>query len=130
MAIVAGTNSGVPSLRDASQSMGVAYPKYGVAASITTATNAASASIQLPVDANSKLYSAYVVLSNTLVWVNINTAGDAAVAGAANTYLVNGNGLPVVIPTPNGMIAGATAQISAINDSQAGASKVCVIGIW
>lgn len=129
MAIRAGINAGYASLRDPSQS-DLAFPRFGVAASITTATNAASASIQLPVDANGNLYTGYQVISNTLVWVNINTAADAAVAGAANTYLVNGNGLPVTIPTPIGMVAGATAQISAINDTQAAASKVNVIGIF
>ncbi len=128
MAIVAGYNVGVGAVRDANDAY-LAYPKFGVAASITTATNAASASIQLPVDANGKLYPAYLVAANTLVWVNINTNGDAAVAGAANTYLINSNGVEVCIPTPANMVAGATAQISAINDSQAAASKVNVIGI-
>lgn len=129
MAIVAGVNSGVAAVRD-SNNPAVSYPRLGVAASITTATNAASAAIQLPVDANGKLYSAYLVAANTLVWVNINTAGDAAVAGAANTYLINASGVEVVIATPFGLIPGATAQISAINDSQAAASKVNVIGIF
>jgi hypothetical protein len=128
MAIVVGVNVGVQAVRD-SNDADIAYPKFGVAASITTATNAASAAIQLPVDVNSRLYPAYVVSANALVWVNINTAGDAAVAGAANTYLINGSGVFVVIPTPAGLVAGATAQISAINDSQAAASKVNVIGI-
>jgi hypothetical protein len=127
MAIVVGANAGIGAVRDSNDS-DIAYPRFGVAASITTATNAASASIQLPVDANGRLYGAYQVSANALVWVNINTAGDAAVAGAANTYLINLNGTPQVIPTPLGMVAGATAQISAINDTAA-TSKVNVIGI-
>lgn len=128
MAVVAGSNVGVGAVRDANNA-DLAYPHLGVAASITTATNAASASIQLPVDASGRLYPAYSVSANVLVWVNINTAGDAAVAGAANTYLINANGIPQVIPTPANMVAGATAQISAINDSSASASKVNVVGI-
>lgn len=128
MAVVVGANVGVGAVRDANNA-DLAYPHLGVAASITTATNAASASIQLPVDAAGRLYPAYSVSANVLVWVNINTAGDAAVAGAANTYLINANGIPQVIPTPANMVAGATAQISAINDSSASASKVNVVGI-
>lgn len=125
MAIVAGSNVGVGAVRDANDAF-VAYPRLGVAATITIA--AASVAIQLPVDSNGKLYPAYAVNSNGLAWVNINTAGDAAVAGAANTYLLNASGVTVVIPTPPNMVAGATAQISGIMDS-GGAGKICVVGI-
>jgi len=125
MAIVAGINAGVAAVRDANDSY-VSYPRLGVAATITVA--AASVAIQLPVDANGRLYGAYAVNSNGLAWVNINTAGDAAVAGAANTYLINSSGVQVVIPTPPNMVAGATAQISGIMDS-GGAGKICVVGI-
>lgn len=131
MAIVAGVKSGLAALLDPNLAE-LGYPYFGVSASITTATNAASASIQLPVDAAGNLYSAYLITSNQLAWVNINTAGDAAVAGAANNYLINGQGNPVIIPvkkiTP-ALVAGATAQISAINDSAA-TSRICVIGIF
>lgn len=129
MAIVAGVKSGLAALLDPNLAE-LGFPYFGVAASITTATNAASASIQLPVDAAGNLYSAYLVTSNQLAWVNINTAGDAAVAGAANTYLINGQGLAVVIPVKKqNLVAGVTAQISAINDSAA-SSRICVIGIF
>jgi hypothetical protein len=125
MAVVAGVNVGVGAVRDANDAY-LAYPRLGVSASITIA--AASVAIQLPVDANGRLYPAYAVNANGLAWVNINTVGDAAVAGAANTYLINASGLQVVIPTPANMVAGATAQISVIMDS-GGAGKVCVVGI-
>lgn len=125
MAVVAGANVGVGAVRDANDA-DLAYPRLGVAATITITTT--SVAIQLPVDANGRLYPAYAVNSNGLAWVNINTAGDAAVAGAANTYLINSAGVQVVIPTPTNLVPGATAQISAIMDS-GGAGKVCVIGI-
>lgn len=127
MAIVPGVKSGLASLLDPNLAE-LGYPYFGVSATITIA--AASVAIQLPVDANGNLYSAYLLTANGLAWVNINTAGDAAVAGAANTYLINGQGNPVVIPVKKqGLTAGATAQISAIMDS-GGAGKVCVIGVF
>jgi hypothetical protein len=128
MAIVTGIASGVASLTDPNLAGELAFPYLGVAATITIA--AASVSIQLPVDATGKLYSAYVVNSNGLAWVNINTAGDAAVAGAANTYLLNSAGVPVIIPVKKltALVAGAGAQISGIMDS-GGAGKICVTGI-
>lgn len=125
MAIVVGVNRGVGAVRDANDA-DVAYPRFGVAATITI--SAASVAIQLPVDANGNLYPAYLITANGLAWVNINTAGDAAVAGAANTYMINGSGVSVVIPTPANMVAGATAQISGIMNS-AGAGLINVIGI-
>lgn len=129
MAIVAGVKSGLAALLDPNLAE-LGAPYFGVSASITTATNAASASIQLPVDANGQLYSAYIITANQLVWVNINTAGDAAVAGAANTYLINSQGIGVIIPVKKlNLVAGATAQISAINDSAA-TSRICVTGIF
>jgi hypothetical protein len=127
MAVVVGLNSGVASLTDPNLAGELAFPYFGVAATITIA--AASVAIQLPVDSTGKLYSAYLITSNGLAWVNINNAGDAAVAGAANTYLINGSGVAVVIPVKKlGLVAGATAQISGIMDS-GGAGKVCVVGI-
>lgn len=127
MAIVTPVNGGVASLTDPNLAGELAFPYLGVAATITIA--AASVSIQLPVGSDGKLYSAYLVTSNGLAWVNINTAGDAAVAGAANNYLINGSGIAVVIPVKKlGLVAGVTAQISAIMDS-GGAGKVCVVGV-
>lgn len=125
MAVVVGANRGVGAVRDANDA-DIAYPRFGVAATITI--SAASVAIQLPVDANGNLYPAYLITANGLAWVNINTAGDAAVAGAANTYMINGSGVSVVIPTPVNMVAGATAQISGIMNS-AGAGLINVIGI-
>jgi hypothetical protein len=126
MTIVVGApTTGLAALRDASQSE-IAYPRLG--ASVTIVTSSSSASANLPTDANGKLYSAYLVTASANAWLNFNTAGDAAVAGAANTYLVNGNGLGIVIPTPIGAVPGATAQASAIQDAAAG--KVCIIGIF
>lgn len=125
MAIATPANSGVACLRDAGQS-DLAFPRFGVAASITVTV--ASVAINLPVDQNGSLYKAYSVSATGNAWVNINTAGDAAVAAAANNYLVNGSGVSFVIPTPAGLVPGATAQISGIMDS-GGAGKICVIGI-
>lgn len=125
MAVQAGSNVGVGAVRDSNDAF-VAYPRLGVAATITIA--AASVSIQLPVDANGNLYPAYAVNANGLAWVNFNTAGDAAVAGAANTYLLASTGTELIMPTPPKFVAGATAQISGIMDS-GGAGKICVIGI-
>jgi hypothetical protein len=127
MTIVTPLNSGVASLTDPNLAGELAFPYLGVSTTLTIA--AASVSAQLPVDSTGKLYSAYAVVANGLAWVNINTAGDAAVAGAANNYLINSAGIAVIIPIKKlALVAGATAQISAIMDS-GGAGKVCVIGV-
>lgn len=123
MAIVSGQNAGqgAVSLNDTP----VAAIKLGVPATITVA--AASASATIPTDANSVKYSAVLLTASTGTWFNFNTAGDAAVAGAANTYFLPGNGVPliVVIPTVSGVTA---TQISAIQDSAGG--KLCIIGVF
>lgn len=118
-------NTGARPSRDANQQTQGAT-QLGASTSITT--GAASASAQLPVDANGKLYPAYLITATAAAWYNINTAGDAAVAGAANTYLITPGAAPFLLGTPPTLAPGATAQVSAIQDTAAG--KVCIIGVF
>jgi hypothetical protein len=99
----------------------IAALTLGSAGSIVIA--AASVALALPTDTNGNLYTAYVLIATGPAWVNFNTAGDAAVAGAANTYLV-GSFSPIIVEAPP-----TATQISGIMDS-AGAGKVNVVGLY
>jgi hypothetical protein len=100
---------------------------FGVAASITL--SAVSANIALPTDASGNLYPAYQITATETAWFNFcTTSGDAAVAGAANTFLVNGTGVAVLVATPQAQLTGKVgAFIAAI---AAGAGFMNVVGIF
>ena len=127
MAIMPPFSQGTPGFRDTNGTSAHQTVSLGTGATITI--TGASVAIQLPVDpATGALYRAYRISCNAAVWFNFNTAGDAAVAGAANNHLVGPNS-PIQAICPFGAIPGATAQISAIADA-GGAAKVCVCGMF
>jgi hypothetical protein len=95
--------------------------RLGASASLTSI--AASAAATLPTDAAGNKYSSYLIMAaGAAVWFNFNTAGDAAVAGAANTFLLS-PGAQLVVQAPPG-----ATQISAIQDSATG--KLSIVGIY
>lgn len=97
--------------------------------SVTIIVAAASVSAQLPVDPNTgKLYEVYRLTCNAICWFNFNTAGDAAVAGAANNHLFNPQYF-MEVRIPPGQTPGATAQASCIADG-GGAVKLCITGLF
>jgi hypothetical protein len=100
---------------------------FGVAASITL--SAASANIALPTDANGRLYPAYQISATEVAWFNFcTTGGDVAVAGAANTFLVNGSGVAVTVATPQAQLNGQVGAFIAAISTAAGFMNV--IGIF
>jgi hypothetical protein len=126
MAVIAGALINSRSAKEPSGAAGTANA-LGVSASITL--SAVSANIALPVDANGRLYPAYQITATENAWFIFGTtSGDAAVVGAANNYLVNGSGLPVLVATPQAQVSGAVgAFIAAI---AAGAGFMNVVGIF
>lgn len=117
MAIVAGVGAGqapMPLNGTTTEAL-----RLGASASITT--SAASAAANIPADANSVKYGSLLIYASATAWFNFNTAGDAAVAGAANTYLLVAGVPLLVVPPPT------ATQVSAIQDAAAG--KVMIIGI-
>lgn len=94
----------------------LAAAALGVSVSMTLVA-ATSQTIALPVDANGKLYPAYQITADAITWFNFcSLVGDAAVVAAANTYLINGSGLPVLAATPNSMLTqGGGAFLAAIS---------------
>jgi invasion protein IalB len=126
MAVLVGANSGTRAAKDPSGGDDSAIA-FGVSASITL--SAASANIALPTDANGKLYPAYQISATETAWfVFCTTGADAAVIGAANTYLVNGTGVAVLVATPQAQLNGQVgAFIAAI---ASGAGFLNVVGIF
>lgn len=119
MAILSGVNVGAAPLP--LNGTIITALRLGTTAQITT--GAASATVALPVDANSNKYTTYMLVSLASgCWFNFNTAGDAAVATAANTYAMASGSSPWIIVPPPG-----TTNVSAIQDTAAG--HLLIIGL-
>jgi hypothetical protein len=118
MAIIAGFNTGVsPQAPNVPPANAL---KLGATTQITT--GAASATVALPVDANGVPYKVLLVTTVvTAAWFNFNDGTGAAVAAAANTYVLSPNA-PLLVMVP----PGATSA-SAIQDTAAG--HVTFVGI-
>jgi hypothetical protein len=129
MSIIVGANINTRAAKDASDS-GAAAPAFGVSATISLTTGSTSVNIPLPVDANGRVYPAYLITADATAWFAFGTtAGDAATIGGANNYLVNGVGVAAYVATPQPVLAGNIgAFIAAI--SATAASHVCVTGIF
>jgi len=119
MAVLAGFTRGVgPVVANGTPLAGL---RLGAAANITT--GAASATVTLPADSNGNPYS-IVLLTQVggAAWWNFNTAGDAAVKAAANTFAINSSYTQAIVVPP-----GAT-NISAIQDSAGGTLNI--VGLY
>lgn len=130
MAVVVGVNVNTPARKGPSGPDGLAAPALGVSATITLSAVPASANIALPVDANGRLYPAYQLTADEACWFCFaTTSGDAAVAGAANNYLLGQNNT-YLIATPQPMTAGNEGAFIAAIANTATAGHLCVTGIF
>lgn len=129
MAVLVGAAANTRAAKDPSGGDDSA-PALGVAASLTLVQNV-SQNLALPTDANGKLYPAYSIAADAVTWFNFcTTSGDAAVAAAANTYIVNGSGVAIYVATPQAQLNGQVgAFVSAITQVAAGA-HINVTGIF
>ena len=126
MAIVVGANVNTRAAKDPSGGDNSAIA-FGVGASITL--SAASANIALPTDTNGRLYPAYQITATEAAWFAFaTTGGDSAVIGAANNYLVNGSGVPVVVATPQAQLNGQVGAFIAAISTAAGFLNI--VGIF
>jgi hypothetical protein len=129
MAVLAGALANTRAAKDPSGGDDSA-PALGVAASLTLAQNV-SQNLALPTDANTRLYPAYLITADANTWFNFcTTSGDAAVAAAANTYLVNGSGLPVLVATPQAQLNGQVGAFLAAITQVAAGSHINIVGVF
>lgn len=112
MALYPGALQGARGAQEASDRP-LAAPAFGAVTSVTL-TAAVSQNIPLPVDANGRVYPAYMFLATASTWFSFASAsGDTSAGGLG--YPIFPPSPPTLIATPQAIMSGGGAFIAAFS---------------